>query len=118
MFPQTQYQLFVWENNRKYKWTVRKDIDKHEDQLSPDVENYMSKGMSEKKSLRHLYIKNVFEIGQQRQDPLFKGIMEKAKEFMGDGLDRCEAITSAVAYQKYARLLNLPRSLSEASSTV
>ena len=95
---------------------VRKAIDKHEDQLLPDVENYMSKGMTEKeatkraflsnndakKSLRHSYIKNVFEIAQQRQDPLFKGIMEKAKEFMDDGLDRCEAITSAVAYRKYA----------------
>ena len=97
---------------------VRKAINKHEDQLLPDVESYMiEKGMSEKeatkraflgnneakKTFHRKYIQNIFDIEEQRRDPLFKAIMKKAKEFMDDdGLDQSEAIAAAVKFRKQA----------------
>ena len=94
-----------------------KAFDKDYEQLKPSIDDYKSKGISEKeatkralfeshiikKSLIQMYIQNVFDIEEQRRDPLFKAIMKKAKEFMDDdGLDQSEAIAAAVKFRKQA----------------
>ena len=100
-----------------FRKLVEKAVNKHEDELVPIVEDIMeNKNMSEKeatkqafldnddvkKTFRKLFLKNVIEIDEHRHHPLFKAIMEKAKELMDDGLDREEALTAAVAYRKHA----------------
>ena len=91
-------------------------INEHNEDLLPIVENYVEDGMTEKeatkqaflesdgakKTLRRLFTTNVLEIQQQRKHPLFKAIMEKAKELMDDGFDQMEALTTAVKYRKHA----------------
>ena len=94
-----------------------KVIDKDFDQTMARVDDYKSEGMSEKeavkrtllesdalkKSLIHMYTQNVFDIEEQRRDPLFKAIMKKAKEFMDiDELNQSEAIAAAVKFRKQA----------------
>ena len=100
-----------------FRKLVGKAINKHVDELLPIVEDYMeNKNISEKeatiqafldnddvkKTLRKLFLTNVIEIDEHRHHPLFKAIMEKAKELMDEGLDREEALTAAVAYRKHA----------------
>ena len=94
-----------------------KAIDKDFDQTMTRVKDYKSEGISEKeatkrallesdalkKSLIHMYTQNVFDIEEQRRDPLFKAIMKKAKEFMDiDELNQSEAIAAAVKFRKQA----------------
>ena len=92
-------------------------VRKEHGQITPTIKNYMSKGWTHKeavkrallesdvakKSLNRKYIQNIFDIEEQRRDPLFKAIMKKAKEFMDDeGFDQHEAITAAVKFRKQA----------------
>ena len=94
--------------------------EKHDDELTPIMEDYMSKDISgsqafklafqdcnaAKKTLRRLFIQHIHEVRQLRRHSLYKEIMAKAKELMDEGFDEHEAIVSAVAYRKHA-LYNL-----------
>ena len=99
-----------------FRKLVIEAINECEDELTPIIDNYMEKGMTEneatkraflendaaKKTLRRLFIIQAAEIDEQRRHPLFKAIMEKAKELMAEGFDQCEALASAVTYRKHA----------------
>ena len=54
-----------------------------------------------KKTLRRSFTKNILDIKEQIQHPLYKAINKKAKEFVDDGLDEEEAISSAVSFRKH-----------------
>ena len=87
----------------------------HEDELLSWIDENVGKYMSHneaiknavlsndkaKKSLRHHLTQNIIDINEQRRHPMFKAIMNKAKELMEDGFDENEAIASAVAYRKH-----------------
>ena len=55
-----------------------------------------------KRTLRRKFTTNIINMKKDRRHSLIKAIMEKAKEFMDDGLDETEAITSAVGFRKHA----------------
>ena len=99
-----------------FRILIGKALDENEDELSPVVEDLEQQGFSNKsaikravsssvetkKTLRRLIIENFINIYEHRRHPLFKAIMEKAKEFMDDGFNLREAVESAVAYRKHA----------------
>ena len=58
---------------------------------------------SAKKTLRRLFVKNVINVHQERNHPLYKAIMKKAKELMdNEDFELDEAINAAVSYRKHA----------------
>ena len=59
-----------------------------------------------KKALRQSFVDNIFHIREHTKHPLHKSIMEKVKDFEGDGLELPEAIIAAVKFRKHA-LYNL-----------
>ena len=87
----------------------------NEDQLEPLIEKFLVKNMTKKealikaifacdaakKTLRRLFTKNILDIKEQLQHPLYKAINKKAREFVDDGLDEEEAISSAVSFRKH-----------------
>ena len=99
-----------------FRILIGEAIDENDEELSPVVDDLEQQGLSNesaikravsssdetKKTLRRLLIANFINIYEHRRHPLFKAIMEKAKEFMDDGFDLREAVESAVAYRKHA----------------
>ena len=95
-------------------------IGEHEDELGPIIGELIENNMTRKeaikraylqsdaakKTLRHKFTANIINMKKDRRHSLIKAIMEKAKEFMDEGLDEIEAITAAVGYRKHA-LYNL-----------
>ena len=88
-----------------------------EDDLGENIENYMyedddmsiKEAIKEailhndvaKKKLKQLFIRNMIDIYEQRQHPLYKAIMKRAKKRMNEGMDFCEAIAAAVSHRKH-----------------
>ena len=53
------------------------------------------------KALRRIFVHYILDMENKKNDPLFKAIMRKAKEFEDDGFDIDEAVNASVSYWKH-----------------
>ena len=54
------------------------------------------------KALKELFVSYIIDMFAKHRNPLFRSILRKIKDFEDDGLDRDEAIRSAVSYRKHS----------------
>ena len=91
-------------------------LDEYEDEIMPVKEEMIEEGLSEgeaekcailsskkaKKKLQQLFIESTYALHEHLAHPLLQAITKKARDYMKDGLEAEEAITSAVKYRKHA----------------
>ena len=105
-YPTSMFENLLCQTLNKHKDEL--DILIEEDESSKNLSDHEAtkrailKSKAALKTLRHLYAKNMIEINEQRRDPLYKAILNKAKELQDDGFSLSEAIASAVSYRKHA----------------